>query len=46
MLVNVQFPYTNKERALSLASFDFLRFWTTFVIQINARKLTLIRERA
>ena len=27
-----------KKRALSFASFDFLRFWTTLLIQIYAQK--------
>ena len=30
--------YTNKSVGFTLASFDFLRFWTTFTLQINARK--------
>jgi len=36
----------HKKRAFSFASFDFLRFWTTLIIQTYARKTHAIRERA
>ena len=35
---NIQKLYTHKKRELSFALFDCLRFWTTLLIQIYARK--------